>query len=298
MSNTQPKITRNAGHQSTETRKPQPILAFFQTWWGCCLCLSDHRCKGCLLSNISWLNHGRKQSLIILRFKSHRKKQSSQMYKVFLARSIRQWEFQIQAVHDKRLWLLVTISGFTWVIVLLWSYQCCHYHSYHHNSTRHTRRKHERQRYWSKRKMKFQTQETVLHFSADEDLLSGRSWVRFVNRISPRRRAHPHHKCLGAKHFLSRQLLFMWYHLCRGLSKSTRGGGHFPWAPTLPPSSIAGGHLGWGIAGAKALRSRELQPEAASSVAHWGKWEGNRLCHSWRQILLVKHPTLNPVEAS
>lgn len=46
------------------------------------------------------------------------------------------------------------------------------------------------------------------------------------------------------------------------------GGGHFPWAPTLPPSSIAGGHLGWGIAGAKALRSRELQPEAASSVAH------------------------------
>ena len=33
------------------------------------------------------------------------------------------------------------MSGFTWITVLLWSYQCCHCHSYHHNSTRHASRK-------------------------------------------------------------------------------------------------------------------------------------------------------------
>lgn len=162
------------------------------------------------------------------------------MHTVFTERSVRRWEFHIKAASDKRLWFSMAIR-FTWVTVLLWSYQYCHCHSCHRNRPRHSAEN-------PRRKMCFMGIEVNLFiqekdgnvpnpgpstgFLFRQGLFSGRSQAEFVKRISPRSGAHTQLECLEANKIPSRRLLLTWYPWGQGLGKSR-------WGSTSPPQGGA-----------------------------------------------------------
>lgn len=134
---------------------------------------------------------------------------------------------QIKAINDKRLWSLITICGFTWDIILQCSYLCHHCHNYHHQSSRYASGKPQGKIYWEiitftqEKDGEAHTQDTV-EILVRWSLSSGKPQAASVNGISPRSRTHTISlECVEAKHFLSRQLLLTWSHLCQGLSTST-----------------------------------------------------------------------------